>query len=60
MEAALALAKVAMKQQFDKHRSESRDYKPGDLVWLEGTNIKTQRPAVMSRAQNDTVTNTIR
>ena len=34
-----------MKQQFDKHRSESRDYQPGDLVWLEGTNIKTQRPA---------------
>ena len=44
-EAALALAKAAMKQQFDKHRSESRDYKPGDLVWLEGTNIKTQQPA---------------
>ena len=45
VEAALALAKAAMKQQFDKHRSESQDYKPGDLVWLEGTNIKTQRPA---------------
>ena len=45
VEAALALAKAAMKQQFDKHRSESRDYKPGDLVWLEGMNIKTQRPA---------------
>ena len=44
-EAALALAKAAMKQQFDKHHSESRDYKPGDLVWLEGTNIKTQGPA---------------
>ena len=44
-EAALALAKAAMKQQFDKHHSESRDYKPRDLVWLEGTNIKTQRPA---------------
>ena len=45
VEAALALAKAAMKQQFNKHRSESRDYKPRDLVWLEGTNIKTQRPA---------------
>ena len=44
-EAALALAKAAMKQQFDKHRSKLQDYKPGDLVWLEGTNIKTQRPA---------------
>ena len=44
-EAALALAKAAMKQQFDKHRSESRDYQPGDLVWLEGTTIKAQRPA---------------
>ena len=42
VEAALALAKAAMKQQFDKHCSESQDYKPGDLVWLEGTNIKTQ------------------
>ena len=44
-EAALALAKAAMKQQLDKHCSELRDYQPGDLVWLEGTNIKTQRPA---------------
>ena len=34
-----------MKQQFNKHHSESWDYKPGDLVWLEGTNIKTQWPA---------------
>ena len=45
VEAALALAKAAMKQQFDKHHSESWDYKPRDLVWLEGTNIKTQWPA---------------
>ena len=44
-EAALALAKAAMKQQFDKHHLESQDYKPRDLVWLEGANIKTQRPA---------------
>ena len=43
-EATLALAKVAMKQQFDKHCSESWEYKPGDLVRLEGTNIKTQWP----------------
>ena len=44
-EAALALAKAATKQQFNKHCSESQDYRPGDSVWLEGTNIKTQRPA---------------
>ena len=36
-EAALALAKAAMKQQFNKHRSELRDYKPRDLVWLDVT-----------------------
>ncbi len=28
VKAALALAKAAMKQQFDKHRSESQEYKP--------------------------------
>ena len=27
------------------HCSELQDYKPGDLVWLEGTNIETQQPA---------------
>ena len=43
-EAALALAKAAMKQQFNKHHSKSQDYQPRDLVWLEGTNIKTQQP----------------
>ena len=44
-EVEAALAKAAMKQQFNKHHSESQDYKPRDLVWLEGTNIKTQQPA---------------
>ena len=34
-----------MKQFYDRNRGESREYKKGDKVWLEGTNITTDRPA---------------
>lgn len=34
----------SMRKQYDKKRKPSRKYKVGDLVWIEGTNIKTDRP----------------
>jgi transposase InsO family protein len=43
-EAALKQAAEAMKAQADKHRKPSKEYSVGDLVWLEGTNIKPKAP----------------
>ncbi|KAF8829214.1 hypothetical protein HHX47_DHR3000714 [Lentinula edodes] len=45
-EVGSALKKAAedMKRQYDKHRNEAIEYKAGDKVWLEGTNITTDRP----------------
>jgi len=43
--AALRLAAEQMKRYYDQHRNESRTYKPGDLVWLEGSNLSTDRPS---------------
>lgn len=42
--AALTLSKETMKRAYDNHRREAIDYADGDLVWLEGFNIKTDRP----------------
>lgn len=44
--AALALKKAAddMKQQYDIHCWKSVEYKEGDQVWLEGTNISGDHP----------------
>jgi hypothetical protein len=42
--AALTKAKETMKRHYDEKRSEAVEYKAGDLVWLEGTNITTDRP----------------
>lgn len=33
-----------MKRQYDKRTREAYQYQPGDLVWLEGTHIRTDRP----------------
>src|ERR1700710_1299588 len=46
-DAAVALTRAAedMKKYYDKYRSEAPDYQPGDLVYLEGTNLKSDRPA---------------
>jgi hypothetical protein len=33
-----------MKVQYDKHRKDAVEYKPGDKVWLEGSNLKSDRP----------------
>src|SRR5215469_18426575 len=42
--AALTKAAGEMKRQYDKHRAMRPEYKEGDKVWLEGTNITTDRP----------------
>jgi hypothetical protein len=34
-----------MKATYDKRKADAVVYKPGDKVWLEGTNISTKRPA---------------
>jgi hypothetical protein len=44
-ESSLKAAAETMKRFYDQNRSESVDYKVGDLVYLEGTNIETVRPA---------------
>jgi len=33
-----------MKRNYNKKKGDSREYKPGAKVWLEGTNITTDRP----------------
>ena len=33
-----------MKRAYDKKRGESQEYQPRDKVYLEGTNITTDRP----------------
>jgi hypothetical protein len=33
-----------MKRNYDKKKGDSWEYAPGDKVWLEGTNITTDRP----------------
>jgi hypothetical protein len=43
-QAALNFANDTMKRQYDKHRRPAIDYKPGDKVYIEGTNIRSDRP----------------
>ena len=43
--AALKKAAEDMKKYYDRKRTETVEYKPGDMVWLEGTNLSTDRPA---------------
>lgn len=46
-DAAAALRRAAedMKRYYDQGVKEAPEYKEGDRVWLEGTNIHTQRPS---------------
>lgn len=44
-EAALKQAAETMKHYYDRKRKPSRPYRVGDMVYLEATNINTQRPA---------------
>ena len=41
---ALLQAQETMKRHYDTHKNAAPEYKKGDQVWLEGTNIKTDRP----------------
>jgi transposase InsO family protein len=43
-EAALKQSSETMKRAYDKKKGESREYQPGERVYLEGTNITTDRP----------------
>ena len=42
--AALIKARDLMKRYYDRHRGKAMDYKAGDLVWREKTNIGITRP----------------
>src|SRR5580698_1788294 len=44
-QSALRQANERMKESYDKHARPAIEYKPGDLVYLEATNIKTMRPS---------------
>ena len=44
VQSALKKAAEDMKRHYDKHQSESVEYKVGDKVWLEGTNLSSERP----------------
>ncbi len=41
---ALKMAKENMKQFYDRKRTEAVEYKKGDKVWLEKTNLSTDQP----------------
>ena len=43
--AALKRASDLMKAQYDRHRTDAVEYKAGDLVWLNATNIPSDRPS---------------
>lgn len=42
---ALRWAAESMKQYYDEHRQNTPEYQPGDLVYLEGTHLKLDRPS---------------
>ena len=44
MEAALKQSNETMKKAYDRKKGESWEYQPGDKVYLEGTNVTTDRP----------------
>ena len=43
--AALKPASDLMKAQYDRHWTKAVEYKAGDLVWLNATNIPSDRPS---------------
>jgi len=51
--AALDLVAETMKRQFDRSRRPSRNYKIGDMVWLETTNIAIKGAAETSKKLQD-------
>jgi hypothetical protein len=44
-EAALHRAADDMARFYDQHRGEAPSYQVGDMVWLEGKDLKTDRPS---------------
>ncbi|KAG5641281.1 hypothetical protein H0H81_011296, partial [Sphagnurus paluster] len=44
-EISLVKAAESMKRFYNAHRTEALEYQPGDLVWLDGKDINTKRPA---------------
>ena len=44
VESSLKKAAEDMNKYYDKHRSNSREYSTGDMVWLDGHNITSERP----------------
>ncbi|VDC02739.1 unnamed protein product [Peniophora sp. CBMAI 1063] len=42
---ALCQAKETMKEVYDRHHQDARNYEVGDQVWLEATNLKSKRPS---------------
>src|SRR5215470_2630708 len=44
-EAALKQAAEDMARYYDQHRKTAVSYKEGDLVWLDGKNLNTDRPS---------------
>ena len=45
VQAALRKSKKRMKEQYDKHVTDSKPYEKGQMVWLDGKNINTDRPS---------------
>ena len=43
--ATIEKASECVKDNYDSRKWRSRDYKQGDLVWLEATNLKESRPS---------------
>ena len=43
--ASLKIAEESMKQQYNQYGKEGPQYVPGNKVWLEGKNLKTQYPS---------------
>jgi hypothetical protein len=45
VESALKDAKRRMKEQYNKHVRNHKLYEKGQLVWLDGRNLTTERPS---------------
>jgi hypothetical protein len=45
LQATSILNQAKQQHQADQHRDVTIDYKPGALVWLDASNIRTERPA---------------
>ena len=45
LQATSVLNQAKQQHQADAHRDVTIDYKPGALVWLDASNIRTERPA---------------